>query len=123
MNTFINAAMQKLRYQSPRGLLTTEDLFDLNLTNLDEVAKTIDKKLRDHQVSFISSTPINEIETLKLSVVLSVIEHTQEQLTNAKDASKRAERKSTILDALAEKEVDELKSKSAKELKRELKSL
>jgi len=119
----MQAAMQKLRYQSPKGLLNTEDLFDLNLSSLDDVAKAIDKKLRDHQISFVSSTPTDEVESLKMSIVLSVIHYKKDKLTEVKEAKKRDERKEIIIGALAEKEVDELKSKSAKELRKELKSL
>jgi hypothetical protein len=34
-NLFIQAAKSKLRFNTTRGQLTTEDLFDLNLKSLD----------------------------------------------------------------------------------------
>ena len=49
------ALKMKLRFATSKGKLTTEDLFDLSLTDLNNIAIALDKKLSESpRKSFIS---------------------------------------------------------------------
>jgi 6-pyruvoyl-tetrahydropterin synthase len=118
MSLFEKAAKQKLRFNSNKGLLNTEDLFDLSLTSLDNIAKGIYKQLKDEaEVSFISkkSSASSELE-LKLDIVKYVIEY---KVSLDEANKKRAEtnaRKQKIEEILLRKKETELENLSVEEL-------
>ena len=125
MNIHENAIRAKLRFTTPRGLISTEDLWDLALTsktaiNLDDIAKGIAKELRESEDSFVVTTPTNTTLELKFDIVRHVISIKLEEAEEAKDAKINAERKSKILHKINELEEEELtEGKSIKQLRKE----
>ena len=121
------AAKLKLRFESKRGLLTVEDLWDLPLTHangvsLDAVARKVNKQLKvSEEESFVTvKDDASTILELKLSIVKDLI---ADKLAEKKEAETRVEkkaRKEKILAALARKEDETLGSLSADELKKML---
>lgn len=86
---FEKAARLKLRFDTPRGSLPVEELFDLPLTsdnpvkaNLDDLARALYKeKEATVQVSFVNdTTPTDELPELKLNVVKRVIEIRKQEI-------------------------------------------
>ena len=69
------ALKSKLRFNTTKGKLTTEDLFDLNLTDLNNIAIALDKKLSETpRKSFISDiTPDTQEDELRFNIVKDVI--------------------------------------------------
>lgn len=125
MNIFENALKRKLRFESNRGDLTTEQLFDLKLADLDTIAQRVSKGIRDVSESFIDAEPSKEKISLelKLEVLKSIIKTKQEELAYKMNRQKLAERRRKILDALDAKDDKSLEKKSKKELLDELQSL
>ena len=93
---FLRAARAKLRYQSPVGPLTTEDLFDLPITttangrpSLEVVGNILLKAQRDIPEESILSTkttnPARARIDLALDVVRFVITTKQREATEATD--------------------------------------
>jgi len=127
-NIFENAVRRKLRFQTTKGSLSVEDLFDLNLTSLDNLAKGINKSLKEtEEESFIpSATTANRgnVELrLKLDILKSVI-GTQVEEQNA--AKARADKRAQIerLKALAANKQDEaLNAKSLEDIQKMLADL
>lgn len=129
---FDKATRMKLRFETSRGAVTVEDLWDLPLTsetgkpNLDDVARGLwaKTKMVDAQMSFV--TPEHKPEdnnALALDIVKHIIAvRVAERDERLKDKAK-AEKKQQILAILADKEVDSLKGKSAEELQALLASL
>jgi spore cortex formation protein SpoVR/YcgB (stage V sporulation) len=118
MSLFEKAAKQKLRFNSSKGQLTVEDLFDLSLTSLDNIAKAVNRKLKDEvEESFIQkkSTASAELE-LQLDILKYIIEYK----TSVEEANKkRAEtvaRKHQIEEILMRKKSQELEDLSVDEL-------
>jgi len=118
MSLFEKAAKQKLRFNSNKGQLTVEDLFDLSLTSLDNIAKAVNRKLKDEvEESFIQkkSTASTELE-LQLDILKYIIEYK----TSVEEANKkRAEtvaRKHQIEEILMRKKSQELEDLSVDEL-------
>lgn len=84
INLFETASKQKLRFQSIKGLLTTEDLWDLPLeqpdkakepvANLDAIAVELDNQLQSNSKSFVrTKSKEANLTELKLEIVKYVI--------------------------------------------------
>lgn len=130
-NIFEYAARNKLRFASPRGEFTVEQLWDVPLRSrdgfhLDAVAKAASRALKEvSEESFVetSKTPEHARREAALEVVKHVI---QTKLAEEEAAKKRADNKSkkeALLQALAEKQAGKLSAMSEKELQRQIAAL
>jgi hypothetical protein len=123
---FEKAARLKLRFDSPTGQLSVEELWDLPLTstakraNLDDLAIHLDKEFKEKATtSFVKKTTKgDEITKLKFDIVLKVIEVKQAEAEAASLKQTNAERKQKLLAILAEKQDADLKGRSAEELQK-----
>lgn len=122
MNIFERAARDKYTYMTALwGNLSTEDLWDLNLLTLDEVAKNIAKEIRhSEEESFIAQTSPNKKLDIKLNILKYIITDKQNAIAAKKDAAKRKERKIAILEAIEKQDVDALSAMTKDELVAEL---
>ena len=124
---FEKLAKNKIRFKTERGALSAEDLFDLPLeigpVNLNDIAKQLDEEIRSQQKSFVNNSKPDEFTKLAFDAVLRVIEIRLEEIKQDEADRLRALKKKKILSALEQRELDELASKSTKELKKELKKV
>ena len=130
---FAEASRKKLRFNSHVGLITVEDLWDLDLStkvrnasSLDTVAMGIARELRASEdiASFVDTTKKpNTLLTLKLDIVKHIIEVKKTE----RDADiQRAVRKAKIeklRETLSDKEHEEMKGKSKEDLLAQLDEL
>lgn len=120
------AIKAKLTFSSQRGLLSVQDLFDLRLTDLDTIAKDLNRKLKveTDEESFISTkSTLADTLTAKLDIVKDVIKDKMAEEESRKNAAaKRAER-ANLLNLIAEKEQEDMKSKSVADLRKQLAEL
>jgi hypothetical protein len=131
-NLFEYAARNKLRFNSPRGLLTAEDLWDIPLRarnadglDLNAVAKIASKALAETAENFVDTTKTADHtrREMALEVVKYVIDT---KINEEKAAAAKADKKKTketLLAALAEKQAGKLSAMSEKELKRQIEAL
>ena len=122
MEQFITASRMKVRFDTAKGLLSVEDLWDLPLNdgrvNLDDIAIALLRELKGATESFVNKAKsANEELKIKFDVVVHVIETRLKELEEAKMARLRAEKKSQILEIIARKENKDLEEKSLDELK------
>ncbi|MCP4374004.1 MAG: hypothetical protein GY797_38755 [Deltaproteobacteria bacterium] len=118
------ASRRKLRFPTRKGNLTAEDLWDLPLTSkngasLDNLAKSLNKEIKEtDEESFVEakSTVSKDLET-KFAIVKRVIVVRLEQVEKRKNAKVAKEKREQILRLIADKENDQLASKSLEELK------
>jgi hypothetical protein len=125
-NLFLLASRSKFRFNTTSGVITTEDLWDLPLTdsrkaNLDDVAKDLNRQLKEanQEQSFVkpSAPKTNEIQA-KFDLVLAVIKTKMEERDTAKALADKLANKQKIMalidkkkdEALAGKSLDELQS-------------
>lgn len=128
---FMLATQRAYRFSSPRGELTTEQLWQLPLSHksgfdLDNVAKLAAAELRDLTTeSFVApvTTPGKTDATNKLEIIKAIIASKLEAQATAKKQAQRAEERRKLLDALADKEQAELSSASKEDLLRKLAEL
>jgi hypothetical protein len=121
---FIEATKLKLRFDTPQGQISTEDLWDIPLTsnrkcaNLDDIAIGLDKQLKEYSTtSFVKKTKkSNDLLKLKFDIVLTVIKAKQEEEEISEQKVVNKEKKQKLLEIIAHKENEAMASKSIEEL-------
>ena len=118
------ASRGKYRYPY-RGLITTEDLWDLNLTQLDAVYKLLSKDARTEQEeeSLLTEKTSDQDLMNKIEIVKHVFQVKKEELEAARDAVEKAKKKDRLLEILAKKQDDRLNEKSEDELRKMIEEL
>lgn len=131
-NLFVAAARQKLRFESSKGALTVEDLWDIPLTgagrgallNLDDIARGLHRQLKefDGDVSFVRpvARSVSHELQLKFDVVKFVIDTKVDERDVAQAAAEKAEKKQKILAIIAQKQDQALAGASVEDLQRML---
>ncbi len=123
---FEKSSKLKLRYSTDRGLINTEDLWDLPLLpSLDNLAKDLNRELKEsEEESFVvQKNTVNEIIELKFSIVKHIIKSKLEENTRVENEVAKKLQKEKILSIIASKEDEELKDKSTGDLKKLLEDL
>lgn len=122
---FEKAARLKLRFVSPQGGLTTEDLWDLplssmrpNQANLNNIAKAISRQLKtENEEDFVNpKSGADEALQLALDIVKHVIQVRQAENEAARVLADRKEKKAKLLDLIAKKQDQALEGKPLEEL-------
>jgi hypothetical protein len=119
------ALRAKLRFNTTKGKLTTEDLFDLSLTDLNDLAITLDKKLSDTpRKSFIADiTPNTQEDELRFNIVKDVINIKLSERNAAQEAKAKATEKAQLLEILHRKKNEALETLSIAEIEAKLANL
>ena len=125
-NLFETASKTKLRFSSNKGMITSEDLWDLSLADLDEMARETYKRVRDDMdhVSFVR--PVSKVDStdlLRLDILKRVIEVKMEERDAAEKTVLQNAKKQRILNIMAEKEDENLKGASLEDLRQMLAEL
>jgi hypothetical protein len=112
------ASRSKLRF-SYRGLISTEDLWDLKPEDLDEIYRSTKAELKEMSEDSLLEKKQTGAEVLELQV--SIVKHVFEvkvaEAEARKDARERKAKKERILEIIAKKQDEDLESKSLDELK------
>jgi hypothetical protein len=124
-NLFIRASKAKLRFKMSKGNISTEDLWDLNLEALDELAKALNKEVKDaREGSFIKKKSVsNTALNLRFDIVKFVIEEKLKEDEEKEERAVKRARKETLLGIIERKEAASMEGKSIEELKSELLAL
>ena len=121
---FEKASRLKLRFDTSKGQLTTEDLWDLPLTsttarvNLDDIARALHKQLKSgDDVSFVDTTKKSDaVVQLKFDLVKYVIETKLTENAAKNAAAENSAKKQRIMQILADRQDDSLKTASTDDL-------
>lgn len=124
MEIYKRAAILKLRFQTQHGPLSTEQLFDLKMTELAKLIKAqneVVKKSRtseDAELDFLESSSDGKenIEILRFDILKDVyLEKKHQKEQDAEDVKKKQELE-RIDELIAKKQDEELENKSIDEL-------
>lgn len=125
MDNFKLASQQKLRFQTSKGLLSTEQLWDLSLGELDALAVSLETEHKESgKKSFLTKTRATDKDKtskLKFDVVLDVLHTKAEEMEAAATAKEIKEHNKKILELIASKKDKSLEGKSIKQLEAMLK--
>lgn len=129
-NIFEQATRQRLRFATPKGAVTTEDLWTMPLLskdgfNLDAVAQAVDADLSAvARGSFVAkANPSKSLHELKLEVVKYIIADKLAAQETASQAAARKAEKEKLLGVLDERKDAELKNLPTEELQARIKAL
>lgn len=117
-NLFEIATKEKYRYPY-KGLATTEDLWDVSISGLDSIYKTLKAEARARsEESLLSKKTKEEDETLnKIAIVQYIFAEKMAEKVRAEKAAENRKQKQRILEIINEKQDASLKDKSIDELK------
>ena len=124
MNIFEFATRNKVRFPF-KGIISVEDLWDLSLTNLDSIYKTLNKQIKQSEEESLLSTKASvdkELE-VQIAIVKHIVSVKLEEKANAEKASAKKAQKQKIMSIIATKEDEALQNSSVDELKRMLDEL
>lgn len=120
MNIFEKASRIKLRINSTKGILSVEDLWDLPLEKLNNLAKDINRKLREQgEEDFLGNTPSRDSKlSLTLDIIKEVITVRLGEKLKQEEAAEKKAKKERLMAILARKEEESLEGKSAEEIRK-----
>lgn len=121
MEVFKTASKEKLRFETSKGNLSVEQLWDLNLTTLANIVRNFKKQLKkdnDDELSFLDekATPTDKTLELKFEVVKAIYIDKKEDRDAAQTEAAKKEHNQKIMALIAEKQEEGLKGKSIEDL-------
>lgn len=120
---FETASKMKVRFNY-RGVITTEDLWDLDVRALDYIYKQlIVAKKESETESLLEEKKTNPILEVQIEIVKHIFNVKVEERKAAELQAENAAKKQKILSILARKQDAELENKSAEELEELIKGL
>lgn len=125
-NIFEIASRKKLRFDSKRGKLTVEELWDLDLESIDAIAVELNNKIKSTEtVSFVSpnKSAAGTLDKVKFDIVIHIIETRQGELDARRERAVNQERARTIRAELERRKEDSIKTRSEDDLQKELDAL
>lgn len=118
INIFEMAARKKYRFPY-KGTITTEDLWDLPLTALDGIYKTLNKKSKDEQEDSLLQTKKADADLQNMiEIIRHIVAVKQQEAEERLKAKERREQKQRIMEIMADKQDEALKGKSLDELQK-----
>jgi len=128
---FERATRQKLRFDTSKGQLSVEDLWDLPLTstrghvNLDDLARGFHNQLKNNDdISFVDVDRKNDsVIQLKFDIVKHIIDVKLAERALAALKAENDMKKSRIMELIAQRQDEALSSKSIDELTEMLKDM
>ena len=123
-NMFEYAVRNKLRFPF-KGMITVEDLYDLSLSNLDVVFKTLNKQVKQSSEESLLTSKSKEDEVLDIQI--NIVKHifnvkNEEAIARLKEKENK-EKKQRLLEIKHQKEDEALHNMSLEELDRMIKEL
>lgn len=123
-NIFEYASRNKVRFPF-KGMISVEDLWDLSLTNLDSIYKTLNKQVKQSEEESLLSTKAS-VDT-ELEVQIAIVKHIVSVKLAEKEAAEKAsakkDQKQKIMSIIATKENEALQNSSIDDLKKMLDEL
>ena len=121
---FINAT--RANYQFPfRGMINVIDLWDLSLTNLDSVFKTLNAEVKKSEEESLLNTKSREDEEIsnKIEIVKYIVSVKLDEKKKREDAKKNAEMRQRLLEIKAKRQDAALENMSDEDLDKALAEL
>lgn len=115
---FTNASRKKYRFNY-KGVITTEDLWDLSLKDLDSIYKSLRKqeKMEDEEESLLTTKTAADTElSEKIAIVKFIVQTKQEEAAAAMNAKVKADRRHEILAVIDKKKKAALDEMSIEDL-------
>lgn len=123
---FEKATKLKLRFQTTKGSLSVEDLWDLSLRDLDSMAKSVNKLLREEdEESFIPGTSSKSAthNSLRLDLLKHIIGVKVQEQETRKNRAKAMDDLHRLKELASVKQNEQLASQSLEEILKKIQEL
>ena len=130
---FEKASRMKLRFDTPQGYISVEDLWDIPLTsktgkaNLDAIALALHHEVKDssdiHSFVDDAAVPKDTLPKLRFDTVIHVINVRKAENEKVAKAKLNKEKKQFLLQVIAQKETEAVLDKSKDEIQDMINSL
>ncbi|MFR2774809.1 MAG: hypothetical protein ACLTBR_03150 [Anaerostipes sp.] len=117
----IEALSKKYRWNTSKGVISMEDLFDLSLEGLDNVYLQLKKETNNHSDSLLCSQKENpdDVENNnKMKIVKLIFDIKKEKQSELAMARENAKKRQEIMNIMQEKKNEKLKNMSEEDLMR-----
>lgn len=122
-NIFEYAVRNKLRFPY-KGTISTEDLWDLPVTELDKIYKVLNKKNKTNEEESLLSTSSVDMDTLvSIDIIKYIVNYKLKKKEENEQAKKRAEDRQFIMNIVEKKRKQSLEDKTEEELLEMLKNM
>lgn len=123
-NLFELATRSKMRFPF-KGMISVEDLWDLSLTNLDSVFKTLNAEAKKSEEESLLNTKSKEDEEIsnKIEIVKYIVSVKLDEKKKREDAKKNAEMRQRLLEIKAKRQDAALENMSDEDLDKALAKL
>ena len=122
-NIFEYAVRNKLRFPY-KGTISTEDLWDLPVTELDKIFKVLNKKNKTNEEESLLSTSSVDMDTLiSIYIIKYIVNYKLKKKEENERAKKRSEDRQLIMDIVEKKRKQSLEDKTEEELLKMLKNM
>lgn len=123
-NLFESATRSKMRFPF-KGMISVEDLWDLSLTNLDSVFKTLNAESKKSEEESLLNTKSKEDEEIsnKIEIVKYIVGVKLDEKKKREDAKKNAEMRQRLLEIKAKRQDAALENMSDEDLDKALAEL
>lgn len=125
MELFEQASRLKLIFNTNKGQLSVEHLWDLSLDSLDTLAKGVNRELKaSEEESFVKTrTKANTELVLRLEILKRVIEVKLQEAEEKKGRAEKAAQLSLLRELKANKQLQDLQSLSTAEIEARIAAL
>lgn len=115
-NIFEYAVRNKLRFPY-KGTISTEDLWDLPVTELDKIFKVLNKKNKTNEEESLLSISSVDMDTLiSIDIIKYIVNYKLKKKEENEQAKKRSEDRQLIMDIVEKKRKQSLEDKTEEEL-------
>ena len=122
-NIFEYAVRNKLSFPY-KGTISTEDLWDLPVTELDKIYKVLNKKNKTNEEESLLSTSSVDMDTLvSIDIIKYIVNYKLKKKEENERAKKRSEDRQLIMDIVEKKRKQSLEDKTEEELLEMLKNM
>ena len=123
-NIFEYAVENKLRFPY-KGMISVEDLYDLNTNELDSIYKTLKREMKKESEESLLETKSKEDVALstKIEIIKAIVAKKLKKIAERNQEIANREKKNQILEILAKKQNESLHAKSEEELMKMLDDL
>lgn len=121
MNIFEYAAENKLRFPY-KGNISTEDLYDLGVEELDMIFKTLNREVKkSNEESLLAKKSDADTKlNVKIEIIKKIVSKKLAEIEESKNAIMKKHKNEKIMELIAQKQDENLRSLSIDELKKML---
>lgn len=125
MSNFKSATRQKLRFNTSKGMLSTEQMWDLGITFLAGIVRNLKKELNkdsDDELAFLDDTsaPVDETVELRFNIVKEIYLAKKSERDSIKTEAAKKEHNQKILAEIARRKEESITKVSDEELEKML---